>query len=84
MARPRKEYAVDGFAGCAKRLKLPVGLTVGLYATEQAGFTAADGGHWATVCEDHGGIVQYELRRDAEAFLSHPEEWCPTCQGNGE
>ena len=39
---------------------------------------------WATVCADHGGIVGHYTRRDAEGWLSHPEDWCPTCQEDRE
>lgn len=35
---------------------------------------------WATVCQDHGGVVVHETRRLAERFASVPTEWCPTCQ----
>jgi len=35
---------------------------------------------WTTLCEEHGGSVSHETRKNAESFLSHPEEWCPTCQ----
>ena len=28
----------------------------------------------------HAGIAQFTRRVDAEAFLAHPEEWCPVCQ----
>lgn len=38
-------------------------------------------GPYATVCEDHGGIVHHPTRKLAEQWLSHPEDWCPTCQG---
>lgn len=39
---------------------------------------------WMTVCVDHGGCVGHDTRRLAERWLSHPEEWCPTCQGEEE
>ncbi len=42
------------------------------------------GGRWATLCEDHGGVVYHRALTDAKDFLSHPEEWCPTCQENRE
>ena len=32
------------------------------------------------LCDEHGGICEFETRRSAETFLSHPDEWCPTCQ----
>jgi len=39
-----------------------------------------DGARWVTLCEDHGGLVEHDTRRLAEGWLSHPEDWCPTCQ----
>ena len=36
------------------------------------------------VCEPHGGIVHHERYKDAADFLSHPEEWCPVCQGDDQ
>lgn len=40
-----------------------------------------DGIEWFTVCVDHGGCVGHPTRRLAEEWLSHPEDWCPACQG---
>jgi hypothetical protein len=37
-------------------------------------------GRWMTVCETHGGCVCHSTRKLAEQWLSHPEDWCPTCQ----
>lgn len=39
---------------------------------------------WYTVCEDHGELVGHETRRIAEAWLSHPDEWCETCMAETE
>lgn len=37
---------------------------------------------WSTVCEDHGGTVCHRNRALAMGWLSHPEDWCPTCMGD--
>lgn len=37
---------------------------------------------WVTICRDHGGCVTHTTRKLAEQWLSHPKEWCPTCQEN--
>lgn len=42
----------------------------------------SDGGRWATVCEDHGGVVNHEDQATARSFAAAPEEWCPDCQRN--
>jgi hypothetical protein len=34
---------------------------------------------WETICCDHGGVCSHETRKVAEAFLSHPDEWCEDC-----
>lgn len=39
-------------------------------------------GRYMTVCEDHGGCVHHATRKLAEEWLSHPEDWCPTCRGD--
>lgn len=73
-----REYNFKGLAGCVtQRRTRREGLLVSLYHSEQAGL---DADKWATVCEDHGGIVGHPTRTIADDFLSHPEEWCPTCQ----
>lgn len=35
---------------------------------------------WATVCEDHGGIVYHYTKAAAISELLHPDQWCPDCQ----
>ena len=37
---------------------------------------------WQTICEDHGGVMGHETRKLAVSWWSHPEDWCPTCQGH--
>lgn len=44
-------------------------------------FDQSEDGDWSTVCEDHGGIVYHATKTAALSFLSHPEDWCPGCQG---
>jgi len=39
-----------------------------------------DGGRWATVCIDHGGLVNHDTLAIARSFLSVPWEFCPDCQ----
>jgi hypothetical protein len=41
-------------------------------------------GPWMTLCEDHGGCVHHQTKALALQWLSHPEEWCPTCKGEPE
>lgn len=41
---------------------------------------ADDDERWMTLCVDHGGCVFHDTRKDAEGWLSHPEDWCPYCQ----
>ncbi len=38
-------------------------------------------GRWMTVCETHGGCINHDSRKLAMQWLSHPDEWCPVCQG---
>lgn len=36
---------------------------------------------WALLCHEHGGVCGFQGQRPARDHLAHPEEWCPTCQG---
>jgi len=53
---------------------------VGLYRSDEAGIESDPEYPWSTVCVEHGGVVCHHTRAAAETFLSHPEDWCPTCQ----
>jgi len=53
---------------------------VGLYRSDDAGIESDPETPWATVCEEHGGVVCYETRKAAESYVAHPEQWCPVCQ----
>ena len=67
-------------AGCRVLRKTRGGVLVGLYDANAAGMESDPATPWATVCEEHGGIVCHETLRDARAYLAHPDEWCPLCQ----
>lgn len=56
------------------------GTQVSLYDGDESGMDT-DGGRWSTVCEPHGGIVNHTTYALALEWLSHPDEWCPTCRG---
>lgn len=56
------------------------GLLVGLYKAAEAGIENDPETPWATVCEEHGGVVCHATRKIAEAWMATPETWCPTCQ----
>ena len=56
------------------------GTLVGLYRAAEAGMDP-EAGRYATVCEDHGVVVNHETRRLAESSLAHPDEWCQGCGG---
>lgn len=34
---------------------------------------------WETICVEHGRVCSHETRKLAEAWLSHPDEWCEDC-----
>lgn len=56
-------------------------LLVGLYRSAEGGIESDEKLPWSTVCEEHGGVVCHPSRADAEAAMSCPEDWCPTCSG---
>lgn len=67
-------------AGCVILRKTRGGVRVGLYRSADAGMECEPDEAWATVCEDHGSIATHRTRTLAEAWLSHPEEWCEDCE----
>lgn len=56
------------------------GLLVGLYRAHEAGIESDEETPWATVCEEHGGVVCHTTRKLAEGWMVEPETWCPVCQ----
>jgi hypothetical protein len=66
----------------AYRRARSTGTHVGLYKSAEAGIESDPDYPWSTVCEEHAGVVAHHTRREAESYLSHPEDWCPVCQGH--
>jgi hypothetical protein len=46
----------------------------------EAGIEDDPDSHWMLVCHEHAGCCGFPTRTETEPLLSHPEEWCPTCQ----
>lgn len=68
-------------AGCrVLRVSNRCRVLVGLYHVFEAGLDASDHTPWATVCEAHASIITHEYRRQAEAALSYPDQWCQDCR----
>lgn len=80
MTGPRGGRA-DEYGAVARRRVRSTGTTVSLFAP---GAQAMIGEGWMTVCEEHGGVCSHETRHDGEAWLAHPEQWCPYCMGDVE
>ena len=36
---------------------------------------------WTLICEEHNAIMQFETRKNAESWMSVPQDWCEDCQG---
>lgn len=77
-----RALGVSNRAGCVELRRTRSGRQVGLYKSAEAGIETDPTHPWATVCEDHHGVVCHPTRQIAEIALSQPEEWCPTCQGD--
>lgn len=75
---------VSSRKGCVELRKTRSGREVGLYRSLEAGIENDPDHPWATVCEAHSGVVCHPTREIAEAAMSYPEDWCPTCQGDEE
>ena len=75
-----KEYGHNGLAGCVQQRRAQTtGGRVGVYHAELAGMDP-DAGPWATVCEEHGGIVNHPTLALARYHAADPAGWCEACQ----
>jgi hypothetical protein len=74
------DYEVDGSGAVLFRKARSTGTHVGLYRSDESGIESDPDYPWSIVCEEHAGVTCHRTRKDAESYLSHPEEWCPTCQ----
>lgn len=68
----------DGYVTHRKTAK--TGTTVVLVEAEKQGLSVEDGGKWALICDEHGGLLQDTNKRRLLGHLPYPETWCPTCQ----
>lgn len=74
-----REYAFNGLAGCVvQQRSRATKLLVSLYRADQAQMDAT-AGLWATVCEEHGSILNHSTLGLARSHLSDPRGWCATC-----
>lgn len=75
--------SVQGNAGLVlARRNRRTGLVVSLYDSVAQGIAdGTDEDKWATVCEDHGGLLVHRTRALAESAMWCAFEWCPTCNG---
>lgn len=73
---------LPAYAGLvAYRRSRQTGTHVGVYQAQEAGIEEDPAaGRWATVCEEHGGVVLHPTRRLAMSHAPFPLDWCPTCQ----
>ena len=74
-----KEYAFNNLVGCViQRRCRSTGLQVGLYHAEQADLDSS-GGPWATICEEHGHIINHDTLALARSHMADPAGWCEAC-----
>lgn len=77
MSRTIAAYSFGDLAGCVEqRISRQTGVKVGLY---HAGLDACSG-PWATICEEHGQIVNHATLRLARSHLADPLGWCEHCR----
>ncbi|HUN92555.1 MAG TPA: hypothetical protein VMU33_10885 [Burkholderiaceae bacterium] len=75
-----KSYAFNGVPGCVtQRRSRDTGTLIGLYHAAQASMST-EAGAWATVCEDHGTVVNHARLADARAWMAEPSIWCEACR----
>ena len=51
---------------------------VGLYHADQAQLDSS-AGPWATICEEHGHIINHDTLALARSHLGDPTGWCESC-----
>ena len=77
MVRP---YAHNGLLGCVQaRRARQTGRVVAVYNTRLAGLD--EGESWATVCEEHGTIINHRTLALARYHAADPLGWCERCAG---
>lgn len=77
-----KEYFAKGLAGCVTQRRSRItGHLVGLYHADQADLDSS-GGPWATICEEHGHVVNHPTLAHARSHLGDPTGWCEVCNGS--
>jgi len=63
------------------KVRRATGTTVSVYDAEAAGLDT-DAGPVATVCEDHGAIVNHLTKTLARHHAVRPDGWCYGCRGD--
>lgn len=75
-----KQYSANGLLGCVEQRKnRRTGTKIGLYHGLQSGIDSDPECPWATVCEDHGFLVNHQSLANAKIAMTVPD-WCEECQ----
>jgi hypothetical protein len=74
-----REYSYNDLAGCVvQRRSRSTGYLVGLYHADQAQLDSSSG-PWATICEEHGHVINHDTLALARSHLADPAGWCDLC-----
>ena len=74
-----KKYRFDGREGCVERGRTEHGVLVGLYRSDQAGFSTEEG-PWTMGCETHGSTANLKRRTCLSYDLYYNSgDWCEKC-----
>lgn len=80
MDEPRKLAPPEWAGYVAHRKSKLTGTTVVLVEAEAQGLSVEDGGRWALICNEHGGLIQDTNKARLRGHMGEPEQWCPDCQ----
>lgn len=83
MKRASLKKRAAQLAGCRQMRRTRQGAVVGIYNAREAHLDEA-GGAWATICEDHGVVVNHDTLALARWHASDPIGWCEECREGNE
>lgn len=76
----RRRYGLEPMIDERKRRKASGTIVAVVNSELHPDVDPAEGGPWATICEDHGGLCQHDSLGLARRHATDPVGWCPGCQ----
>lgn len=75
-----RTYTRHGYAGCVERRRArQTGRLIYLVQAAQAGIEDDPATPWATICDEHSGVICHGTLAEARSMMSDPLGWCEAC-----